>query len=73
MCIDQWILRISSRHGKIYEKVFYSASLLIDTNGLLHSVWPLSVFDLISSVGPQLALKGLYGDLNILSPYFKEL
>lgn len=52
---------------------FFNASLLIDSSGVLHSVWPLSVFDLISYVGPQLALKGLCGDLNILSPYFKEL
>lgn len=33
----------------------------------------LSAFVLISYVGPQLALKGLYGDLSIVSPYFKEL
>lgn len=70
---DQWLLRISVRHGKVYEEVVFSASLLINTSGLLRSVWPLAVFDLISPVRPQLALKGLCGDLNVLSPYFKAL
>lgn len=31
----------------------------MDTSGLLHSMWPFSVFDLISYLGPQLALKRL--------------
>jgi hypothetical protein len=42
-------------------------------SGLSHSIWPFSIFDLINYVDPQLALKVLCGDLNILSSYFKEL
>lgn len=51
---------------------FFNASLLIDTSGLLHSVWPLRVW-FNKLCGSQVALKGLCEDLNIFSPYFREL
>lgn len=52
---------------------FFNVSFLIDTSGLLRfSVASLCLW-FNELCGPQLALKGLCGDLNIQSPYFEEL
>jgi len=50
---------------------FFNVSFLIDTSGLL-SISVASLFDLMSCVGPLLALKGLYGDLKHSESLFQR-